>query len=54
MVDVHSPEEPTSEAAHGDTGAKEPVITGTLFLNTLILIMIFGFWLMMYFTLLER
>ena len=33
---------------------EEPVITGTLFLNTLILIMIFGFWIMMYFTLLER
>jgi len=33
---------------------EEPVITGTLFLNSLILIMIFGFWVMMYFTLLER
>ena len=44
--EVSDPDAPASE--------EEPVITGTLFLNTLILIMIFGFWVMMYFTLLER
>ncbi len=46
MVEVKDPEDSASE--------EEPVITGTLFLNTLILIMIFGFWVMMYFTLLGR
>ena len=46
MVEVKDPEKSTSE--------EEPVVTGTLFLNTLILIMIFGFWVMMYFTLLGR
>jgi hypothetical protein len=33
---------------------EEPVITGTLFFTTLLLIMIFGFWAMMYLTLLNR
>lgn len=32
----------------------EPVIAGTLFLTTLLLIMIFGFWAMMYLTLIHR
>ncbi len=45
------PEESGPDAAASE---EEPVITGTLFLNTLILIMIFGFWIMMYFTLLGR
>jgi len=40
-------------AASGQT-EEEPVITGTLFLTTVFLIMIFGFWVMMYFTLLGR
>lgn len=43
--------EPASEDV---SGSAEPVITGTLFINTIILIMIFGFWVMMYFTLLGR
>ena len=46
------PEKSGPQAAPAEE--EEPVITGTLFLNTLILIMIFGFWVMMYFTLLER
>ena len=37
-----------------ESASEEPVITGTLFLNAIILIMIFGFWVLMYFTLLER
>lgn len=50
MEEVKEPE----SASEDVPDAAEPVITGTLFLNTIILIMIFGFWVMMYFTLLGR
>jgi hypothetical protein len=33
---------------------EEPVVTGTLFLMVLLLILIFGFWAMMYVTLINR
>lgn len=33
---------------------EEPVFTGTLFLMVVLLMLIFGFWAMMYATLLER
>lgn len=33
---------------------EEPVVTGTLFLTLIFLMMIFGFWAMMYMTLLDR
>ena len=46
--------EPEKSGPETEPAEEEPVITGTLFLNTLILIMIFGFWVMMYLTLLER
>lgn len=36
------------------TPEEEPVTTGTLFLMVVFLMMIFGFWAMMYTTLLER
>ncbi|NJL28992.1 MAG: cytochrome c oxidase subunit 2A [Thermoanaerobaculia bacterium] len=46
---------PASGRSDGDGPAKEePVIAGTLFLTTLLLIMIFGFWAMMYVTLIHR
>jgi hypothetical protein len=35
-------------------GEDEPVITGTLFLTALLLVMIIGFWVLMYITLLGR
>ncbi len=38
----------------GSTGESEPDISGTLFLTTVILVMIFGFWTLMYWTLLSR
>lgn len=33
---------------------EEPVTTGTVFLTLIFLMMIFGFWIMMYVTLLDR
>jgi len=52
-VDKSAPTEGTGEG--GDAPPQEePVITGTLFFTTLLRIMIFGFWAMMYFTLLNR
>ena len=33
---------------------EEPVIRGTLFLTLILLMLIFGFWMMMYFELLDR
>lgn len=33
---------------------EEPIVTGTLFLNLIILMIIFGFWIVMYITLLNR
>jgi len=33
---------------------EEPVFTGTLFLMVVLLMLIFGFWVMMYITLLNR
>lgn len=33
---------------------EEPVVTGTLFLTLILLMLIFGFWIMMYFLLLNR
>ena len=43
-----SPDEPAL------TPDEEPVFTGTLFLTLLLLMMIFGFWAMMYLVLLDR
>lgn len=34
--------------------AEEPVTTGTLFLNLILLMIIFGFWVLLYSTLLDR
>ena len=45
-VDQRPPAEPPEE--------EEPVIAGTLFLTSLLLVMIFGFWVMMYVTLIQR
>lgn len=44
----------TESEIDADVVTEEPEITGTLVLTTLLLIMIFGFWVMMYFTLLGR
>lgn len=33
---------------------EEPIVTGTLFLSLLFLMMVFGFWLMMYLIMLNR
>jgi flagellar biogenesis protein FliO len=41
--------EPPPEAEN-----EEPTFTGTLFLMAILLMLIFGFWVMMYLTLLER
>ena len=43
--------EPTEDS---DSTEEEPVFSGTIFLNMVLLMAIFGFWVMMYFTLLER
>ena len=50
MKDDTSPAPPEG----GGHEAEEPEITGTLVLTTLLLIMIFGFWIMMYVELLGR
>ena len=44
------PEEPRQAIDEGE----EPVITGTLFLTALLLVLIVGFWVLMFVTLLER
>lgn len=56
-----STEDPTARAAGSAepeetdlTPETEPVVTGTLFLAMLLLLLIFGFWAMMYVTLLHR
>lgn len=36
------------------TPEEDPVVTGTLFLTLILLMLIFGFWIMMYFLLLNR
>lgn len=33
---------------------EEPIVSGTLFLNLILLMLIFGFWIIMYITLLDR
>jgi hypothetical protein len=40
--------------AEGLPPDEEPIFTGTLFLMVLLLMLIFGFWAMMYVTLLNR
>lgn len=40
--------------AQAGTSEEEPVIRGTLFLTMVLLMLIFGFWMMMYFELLNR
>ena len=37
----------------GDT-PEEPILRGTIFLTLVLLMLIFGFWMMMYFELLDR
>jgi hypothetical protein len=47
-----------AESPPGEAGQlapeEEPVFTGTLFLMLILLMLIFGFWVMMYVTLLNR
>jgi hypothetical protein len=45
---------PGSEGAIAELAEEEPVTTGTLFLTLILLMMIFGFWAMMYGVLLQR
>lgn len=50
-------EDDVARTAENDAGIppdEEPVFTGTLFLMVILLMLIFGFWAMMYATLLER
>ncbi len=50
-----APETTTSQEQHdGLPAEQEPVVTGTLFLTMIFLMMIFGFWALMYVTLLDR
>jgi hypothetical protein len=42
------------EAIEPSAPPEEPVVTGTLFFMALLLMFIFGFWIMMYVTLLNR
>lgn len=44
----------SEEAQRARDGEEEPVITGTLFLTALLLVLIVGFWVLMFVTLLER
>lgn len=46
-----APQEPHSEPPDEQ---EEPVVTGTVFLTLILLMMIFGFWALMYLTLLDR
>ena len=50
------PDEPTASPADEPSlpPEEQPVVTGTLFLTLLLLMLIFGFWAMMYLVLLER
>jgi hypothetical protein len=51
-----NPPDRTSDepASTSDAEEPEPVFTGTLFLMVILLMLIFGFWVMMYLTMLER
>ena len=57
-----APKEPASERATGSADpaatdvqpVEHPDLRGTLFIMTVFLMMIFGFWLLMYFELLSR
>ncbi|NNE45855.1 MAG: cytochrome c oxidase subunit 2A [Rhodothermales bacterium] len=55
MKGTTAPETTTSQEQHDGLPAdQEPVVTGTLFLTMIFLMMIFGFWALMYMTLLDR
>lgn len=49
-----SPTEPTDPESHTTTSEEEPIIAGTIFLTLIFLMMIFGFWTIMYVMLLNR
>ncbi|HEY8485151.1 MAG TPA: hypothetical protein VIL13_11100 [Longimicrobiales bacterium] len=55
---IDEPTAPASGSAEPEetdlTPETEPVLTGTLFFSMLLLLLIFGFWAMMYVTLLYR
>lgn len=56
-MDTHPPAPSTGSSDPQQTELKpeeEPVVTGTLFLTLLFLMLIFGFWVMMYLILLNR
>jgi hypothetical protein len=52
-----TPNDPYRSPGPGEVDApedQEPNVSGTLFFMTLLLLLIFGFWVMMYATLLDR
>ena len=46
--------EPADQPKSSLPPEEEPVVTGTIFLTLILLMMIFGFWAMMYYELLNR
>lgn len=57
MAIEDEPTEPATgsvDPAQTDLHAEEPPVTGTLLITLLLLMFIFGFWAMMYITLLNR
>ncbi len=53
-VPAESPESAPAAQAPALKPEEEPVVTGTLFMMLLFLMLIFGFWMMMYLILLNR
>lgn len=50
----HDPDHETPGSDPSIDSDEEPVVTGTIFLTLILLMMIFGFWAMMYVDLLNR